>query len=233
MNSELILAIVIIGGAAAVIFFLMRHRQKQKAANMTIGARVNELREQPSRRHIAPRGTNIWIEDGAECPDSVMTAFENGIENAFEKAACRGYTRQLNFSDHNIAVMRSHENDSQGFPAYRLPCQNYCGSVYDKGGYVLAAGQMVFVGTPYGNWVAIPQHTVTQLEHAETIADYETEHVILAWNDGDEFERTKTHGDGTGHPIIPLCPGTTSFVKLAEVGIVSGHADNRCMLLTR
>lgn len=232
MNNELIWAILIFGGLAAVVLFLLWRRKKEKEANRTIGKRVVDLSNQPDRRRTASLGTNIWLEDDAACSESVMRAFENGLAHAFEKAACRGYTRALNHSDYNIAVLKSHENDSQGFPAYRLPCQNYCGSVYDKGGYILAAGQMVFVGTPYGNWIAIPEHTVQQLEHAETIAEYEAEHVILAWNDGAEFERTKTHGDGTGHPIIPACPSSGLIVK-ADRSFTAGHADGYCLLLTK
>lgn len=234
MNNEVFWAILIFGGLAGVIGFLLWRRHRQKLANRTIGRRVFDLSKEPDRRRIAPTGANIWVEDGAECPAPVMTAFEVGLANAFEKAACRGYTRAINHSDYNIAVLKSNEKDSQGFPAYRLPCQNYCGTVYDKGGYILAAGQMVFVGTPYGNWIAIPEHTVSQLEHAQTIAEYEAEHIILAWNDGEEFERTKTHGDGTGHPIIPACPGTPEFTKFyGGQKIVSGHADGYCLLLTK
>lgn len=195
--------------------------------------RVLEISADERNLRIGPLGTRFWVEDGATLPGAVINAIESGLTDAFERAGCVGYPRQRSHADHNVAILRSHENDSQGFPAYRLPAGPYTGTEFDKGGYILVAGEMVAAGNPYGNWIAIPEHTSFQTEHARTIADYETEHVLLAWNDGDEFERTKIHGQGTGHPIIPSCPGEFRPRGLAEIGLVSGRGGDYCALLTK
>ena len=93
------------------------------------------------------------------------------------------------------------EPDSDGNPCYRLPVGEYKDTEFDKGGYILVAGQVISVGQD-ANIIALPEHR-DRFAHLELVAGYEAEHVELAWFDGDEYERTKYHGSGVGHPIIP------------------------------
>ena len=213
-----------------VLAFRFRNRKPKYVSTLR---RVLTVAGDAGNLRIGPLGTRFWIEPGARLPVEVMGAMEQGLTNAFERAGCVGYQRQRSHADYNIAILRSLENDSQGYPAYRLPAGPYTGTEFDKGGYILVAGEMASVGEPYGNWIAIPEHTTLQLGHAETIADYEAEHILLAWNDGDEFERTKIHGQGTGHPAIPPCPGEYRVMQFAAIGLHSGRGAEYCAILTK
>lgn len=157
-------------------------------------------------KSASPRGVQVWAQDGTTITAEDLDAIERGFEKTFIKSRCRGYKSQLHHSDYIVAILKAADTDSDGNPAYRLPAGPYAGTIYDKGGYILVAGQMVFVGQPYGNVIAIPDHSFN-FDHMARVAEYEAEHVILAWNDPDEFERTKIH-IGNSHPIIPNCPDT-------------------------
>lgn len=161
-------------------------------------------------KSASPKGVQIWAQDGTTVTAEDMDAIERGFERTFIKSRCRGYNRQLNHSDYIVAILKGTDLDSEGNPAYRVPAGPYAGTIYDKGGYILVAGQMVFVGQPYGNVIALPDST--NFDHMALAAEYEAEHVILAWNDGDEFERTKIH-IGNSHPIIPNCPDKPTAEK--------------------
>lgn len=224
--------IAIMAAGFGVWLFLRLRSSKPERLPWTF-PRVMRFWDDERNLVIGPLGTRFWVEPGAQITQAVMNAMESGMTDAFERAACRGYTRQLEHHFHNIAILKSHETDSQGYPAYRLPCSQYCGTVFDRGGYVLVAGEYLAAGQPYGNWVAIPEHTAGQLGHAQAIADYETEHVLLAWNDGAEFERTLTHTADAGHPIIPACPGVSRLVSIAEIGLEGRAGQRGCMILTR
>lgn len=150
------------------------------------------------------RGFTLWLEDGVSEPDT--DAITAGLHATFEKARCKGYTQALSLSDYIIAIVHSAPS-SDGTPCYKIPAGVYTGSEYDKGGYILVAGQMLTVGEPYGNIIVIPDHKGQFTEHLSLVAEFEAEHVVLAYNDGEEFERTKVHGNGQGHPIIPDCDG--------------------------
>lgn len=56
-----------------------------------------------------------------------------------------------------------------------------------------------------GTIPAIPEHRGVKSDHLALVTSFEIEHIVLAWNSADEYERTKTHGIGTGHPIIAEC----------------------------
>lgn len=234
--SEWVWAVLAFGGLAVVIWYLLRRKQKAKEARMPIEWRVEQIRKDQRNLRVTPHGLRIWTEPGASCPAAVEQAMTRGMEFTFEKGRCRGYTERMTLGDFNVVILRSTENDSQGFPAYRLPCAQYCGTEYDKGGYILAAGQILFTaGSPIGMWILIPEHTSGQTDHAATIAEYETEHGVLGFNDGAEYERTKTHGSGEGHPIIPSCPGTFAPMKLADAGIGEQlrYGTKGCVILAK
>lgn len=223
---------ITIVGMAIAFAWLIWYRNRGPKYVPTL-RRVLEIAADPENMRTGKLGTRFWVEPGAALTEAVMDAMERGLTNTFRRAGCVGYGRQLNHAEHNIAILRSLENDSQGYPAYRLPAGPYTGTEFDKGGYILVAGETVAVGNPYGNWIAIPEHRPSQIGHAELIADFETEHVILAWNDGDEFERTKIHGQGTGHPIIPPCPGELRPLSLAMIDMHSGRGVEYCAILTK
>jgi hypothetical protein len=135
---------------------------------------------------------------GEPVSHSQKVAVENGLLTAFEKARCRGYSKNLELSDYTVRFMVG-GIDSDGNPALKIPCGDYCGTTWDKGGFILIAG-MVQDGE-----IVLPVHNDMTLPHLAQITEYEAEHIILKANDKREYERTKVHGYGTGHPIILNC----------------------------
>lgn len=197
MSQFYIILLISIGLAALVAWLYLRRKR-----NRPIAARVFAI----TNKTTGISGLEVWLEDGANISVDDLPAIETGLERTFEKARCRGYTLALSLSDYIVAIVKG-EPDSDGNPCYRIPAGVYAGTVYDKGGYILVAGQMLTAGEPYGNIIVIPEHNGQRLDHLALVAEFEAEHVVLAYNDGDEFERTKVHGNGTGHPIIPNCSG--------------------------
>ncbi len=192
----MVLAVIV---PAVIIYFIFRRKKQPDLMKRTF-AITNKI--------TTSLGTKVWVEDGAEIPS--YAAIHAGLEACFEKARCKGYTGALSPSDYTIAVLKAaEERSSDGMPALAIPAGEYAGTIYDKGGYILIAGQMLQADHEDGNIIAIPEHSRAEAEltHLALIVDFEAEHIILAYNDGDEFERTKFHGGGISHPIIPLCSG--------------------------
>jgi len=189
MTQLLVIFAIII--AIVVVVILLRKKKVE-----TIENRVFKLDD----AFVTELGVRIRKEPGVSVPLSACIAIEQGIQ-ATQKRTRRKYGTSLNLTDYIVAVVRG-ERDSDGNPSYGLPAGPYAGSEYDKGGYILVAGQMLTAGAPYGNIIVLPEHT-DNFEHMQRAAEYEAEHVELAWWDGDEFEATKIHGQGKGHPIIP------------------------------
>ncbi len=155
---------------------------------------------------ITPGGVHIRLESGTQLSAAGEDAIDRGITDTLEKVQC-AYGRSNELSSYTVAILQA-EPDSNGDPAYKVPCGPGCGyegTEYDKGGYILAAGQYIAAGTPFGNVIALPEH-VGKEEHLRRVAGYEAEHVELAWFDGFKFLATQVHGPTTGHPLIPECP---------------------------
>lgn len=170
-----------------------------------------------NRTTVTPKGAKVWIENGATVSAEDLTAIDLGLTRAFSKSACKGWANDLALTHaaYTVAVLNASDRDSQGNPAYRVGCAQYCGSEYDKGGYILVAGQMAATGLPYGNIIMIPDPASDRLEYAANGTEYEAEHVILSWFDGDLFEASKTHGGGYGHPIWSCTAGLKSAQRNA------------------
>lgn len=209
MSEFQIVLIICIGFAALVAWLYLRRKRIPSIEDRVFGI---------TNKTTDISGMQVWLENGANVTGTDLTAIELGFNRTFEKARCRAYQRALSLSDYIVAIVKG-EPDSDGNPCYRIPAGVYAGTVYDKGGYILVAGQMLTVGEPYGNIIVIPEHNGQNLDHLALVAEFEAEHVVLAYNDPDEFERTKVHGDGTGHPIIPNCPGElrASTVRIAFI----------------
>lgn len=211
MNYIIIFSLV---GFGMLVLFLYLRKRKTSG----IWDRVFAIKNKSNR------GFTLWLEDGCAEPDA--EAIKAGMTRTFVKSACRGYDRPFNFSDYIIAIVRS-EPSTDGTPCYRIPAGQYAGSEYDKGGYILVAGQCLTIGEPYGNIIVIPDHKGQFTEHLSLVAEFECEHIVLANCDPDEYERTKTHGNGQGHPIIPNCDGLSeqSPIRLhhQDMFICGGH----------
>lgn len=125
-----------------------------------------------------------------------LNAIDHGLNDLFAVARKNGYRRHLNYSDYTIYIAR---DDVHGdTPGIAVGAAQYRGSVYDRGGYIYAAGMVIdfpsssfIVAEPKGNFDSI-----------SNIVRYEGEHIVLFYNDRQRFEETKDHSRGGGHPIL-------------------------------
>ena len=130
-----------------------------------------------------------------------LRAIDEGLRNLFSVARKSGYNRKLNYSDYTIFIARAdrtRNSSGQYSPGIAVGAAQYAGSVYDKGGYVYAAG-MVLGYNPAA--FVIAEHT-GNLQGVSDIVRYEGEHIILYHNDRRLYNQTADHSQGGGHPIL-------------------------------
>ncbi len=130
-----------------------------------------------------------------------LKAIDEGLRNLFAVARKSGYNRKLNYSDYTIFIARADRTRSssgQYSPGIAVGAAQYAGSVYDKGGYIYAAG-MVLGYSPAA--FVIAEHT-ENLQGVSDIVRYEGEHIILYHNDRRLYNQTAEHSQGGGHPIL-------------------------------
>lgn len=217
---HILVAIAFVGTVAAILYLRKRKKDKNAWKESTFKRTVEILKKSPDQ--ITPGGIQIFYEKGV--PQDLDHAIcDRARENVFKKLECNGYTPNRAQHRPKIVVLNSILSPESRTPCYKIfiaPGNFYYGGPYDmeagKGQevdhYVLAAGEMVAAGEPYGDVIAIP-HPQGQAQFLENIVDYETEHIAYAFYDGDKYEQTKHHGAGAGHPIISPCvpTGETDF----------------------
>ncbi len=147
----------------------------------------------------SPRGTKVF---GVKKPSKAMLkAIDQGLTNLFAIARKNGYSKRLNYSDYTIFIANSDRNkDSQGnySPDIAVNAGQYKGSIYDKGGYIYAAG-IVVAFNPCA--FLIGEHT-KDFNRVSDVVRFEGEHLILFHNDKKRFLETQDHSKGGGHPIL-------------------------------
>jgi hypothetical protein len=146
-------------------------------------------------------GVKMSVEQGVSVSPAQMAAIDRGLGILLSKTRCR-YGRSQTLADYKVAVIVGVPG-SDGMPEFKVSCGVYCGGIYDKGGYVTAAGQVASVGSPYGNIIVVAAHVDTreQLEHLERVIGYEGEHGELAYWDGDFYKLTEIHTPEHPHPL--------------------------------
>ena len=130
-----------------------------------------------------------------------LRAIDEGLRNLFAVARKSRYNRKLNYSDYTIFIARAdrtRNSSGQYSPGIAVGAAQYAGSVYDKGGYIYAAG-MVLGYNPAA--FVIAEHT-GNLQGVSDIVRYEGEHIILYYNDRRLYNQTADHSQGGGHPIL-------------------------------
>ena len=146
-----------------------------------------------------PRGVNV-VARVAPRPE-VLQAIDNGFADLFAAAARKGYRSRLNFRDYTVFIGRAdrtRDSSGQYSPDIAVNAGQYAGSVYDKGGYVFAAG-MVLAFTPSA--FVIAEHE-RDWQRISNVVRYEGEHLILYHNDRRLYSQTADHSRGGGHPIF-------------------------------
>jgi hypothetical protein len=146
-----------------------------------------------------PRGARVYSVSRPRA--EALRAIDSGLTQLFEIARRHGYRQGLSYADYTIFIGRAdRQRDSAGAysPDIAVGAAQYAGSVYDKGGYVYAAG-MVLSMEPAAFLIA--EHE-SNFERIANVARYEGEHIILYHNDRALYSRTYDHSRGGGHPIL-------------------------------
>ncbi len=146
-----------------------------------------------------PRGARVYSVNRAR-PEA-LRAIDSGLAELFDIARRHGYSRGLSYADYTVFIGRADRNrDSAGAysPDIAVGAAQYAGSVYDKGGYVYAAG-MVLSMAPGAFLIAEHDRDFGRISN---VARYEGEHIILYHNDRRLYQQTYDHSRGGGHPIL-------------------------------
>ena len=132
---------------------------------------------------------------------TVLAAIDKGLADLFAVARKNGYNKRLNYSDYSIFIARpdrTKNTDGNYSPDIAVSAAQYAGSVYDRGGFIYAAG-MVISNDPCAFLIA--EHT-KEFAGVSEIVRYEGEHLVLYHNDRNRYNATADHSKGGGHPIL-------------------------------
>ena len=146
-----------------------------------------------------PRGARVYA---IRRPSAdTLRAIDGGLSELFTVARRHGYSARLNYADYTIFIARADRTtDSAGAysPDIAVGAAQYAGSVYDKGGYVYAAG-MVLSNQPCAFIIAEHEQ---EFGRVSNVARYEGEHLVLYHNDRRLYQKTADHSRGGSHPIL-------------------------------
>jgi len=146
-----------------------------------------------------PRGVRVYSVSRPR-PEA-LRAIDSGLTELFDIARRHGYQQRLNFADYTVFIGRAdRQRDSSGAysPDIAVGAAQYAGSVYDKGGYVYAAG-MVLSMEPAAFLIGEHERDFGRIAN---VARYEGEHIILYHNDRRLYSQTYDHSRGGSHPIL-------------------------------
>lgn len=131
----------------------------------------------------------------------MLNAIDKGLDDLFAIAKKYNYNSRTKHSEYVIFIAKPDRlNDSSGnyVPNFAIPVQQYAGTDYDKGGYMYAAG-MVLWATPCAFMIA--KHD-KKFEQVSEVVRFEGEHLILYHNDRKRYNETADHSKGGSHPIL-------------------------------
>jgi hypothetical protein len=221
-----LIALGFVAGITAFILWRKSAKKKADAWKMPVETRAFRIMDSVTPI-VTPNGHQVYFEEGADPSAFSLAACDRGIEYTNKKSECIGYPVDRS-QHHNSIVVFNSIPDSLGDPAYKVyigTLSPYYGSEWDKEAgkgeevdhYILAAGQTVAVGEPFGDIMVIPHHSGKEA-HLETVVGFEREHMDLSWYDGFKFEDTKYHLTG-GHPLIEDTCGSDFLPKPAFKGL--------------
>ncbi len=145
------------------------------------------------------KGANVYA---LKRPNTeTLNAIDRGLTELFAVARKNRYRKNLNYRDYTIYIGKADRvRDAQGqySPDIAVAAAQYAGSVYDKGGYIYAAGIVVALNP---SAFLIAEHT-KNFERISTAVRYEGEHLVLFHNDRRRYAATTDHSKGGGHPIL-------------------------------
>lgn len=201
MDTAIIITSAIIIGA--IIFIILK---KTVFKPKSVGERLNDLLKTLTVR-VETEKHGIPVFGQKQFPKEFYAAIDDGFDYLLEVAAEKGYTQGLEPSKRAILVFpseRDYNSDGVYAPSFKVFIDKndpYWGSQYDKGGYILAAEQVLNLEEDIH---AVAEYTKNWNELA-LASFYGHEHEVLYKNDRQKYEETKTHLTG-GHPITGYVP---------------------------
>ncbi|HEX8289957.1 MAG TPA: hypothetical protein VF556_18390 [Pyrinomonadaceae bacterium] len=183
--------------AFVLIAVFSQYAAAQDRAVINEAQRITNDRFTVSMR--TPKGALVYAVNRPN--ERMLAAIDDGLKNLFALARKNNYSRRTNYSDYTIFIARAdrlQDYKLQYSPDIAVGAAQYAGTIFDKGGYIYAAG-MVISFNPCA--FVIAEHT----KHYERVSDvvrYEGEHLILYHNDRRLFNQTADHSKGGGHPIL-------------------------------
>ena len=185
---------------AAAVLWGMVNSQPVVAQNARVRAEATRITGDTFAVSVrTQQGANVYAVKQPSA--SVLKAIDQGLTDLFAVARKNGYSRRLNYSDYTVYIGRADRTtDYQGqySPDIQIPVAQYAGTVFDKGGYMYAAGMVISL-EPCAFVMA--EHT-KDLQRISNVVRYEGEHLVLYHNDRPRFEATKDHSRGGTHPIL-------------------------------
>ena len=182
----------------AIAFFL----QSSSVNAQNVSAIANAERISGDHFSVTARTPKGAVVYGVNEPNAIMlSTIDDGLTDLFAVARKNGYRRNLNYSDYTIFIAKPDRlKDAEGkySPDIAVGAAQYAGSIYDKGGYIYAAGMVVSLSP--GAFL-IAEHT-KELNRVRDIVRFEGEHIVLYANDRKRFLATQDHSKGGGHPIL-------------------------------
>lgn len=195
--------IVVIAVVVYVIWSRNKRKEELRKRNTILSVYTDKMEK-------TPKGVTVASRDGVS--DAMKNIIDQSLDDVFEDAQkyaqSRGmtYTNKMTHSEYTIYVLPDCvPSPEQKVPSFRLRADDYDGTVFDQDptpgvGYILASEYV------------IPNHSggtagfviCNSLEYAYNSVRYGAEHTIYEFNDSSEYERTKFHGNGISHPIIPM-----------------------------
>lgn len=146
-----------------------------------------------------PKGAKIF--SVTQPSSKMLAAIDRGLADLFAVSRKNNYTKRTNYTDYTIFIAKADRtlDVSKNYsPDIAVGAAQYAGSVYDKGGFVYAAG-MVLAYTPSAFIIA--EHT-KEFSRVSDVVRYEGEHLVLYHNDRAFYNKSADHSKGGGHPIL-------------------------------
>jgi hypothetical protein len=146
-----------------------------------------------------PRGAAVY--SAVPVSRQMLAAIDRGLTDLFAAARRNGYSRHLAHAHYTIFIGNADRiTDSSGrySPDIAVGAAQYAGTVYDRGGYIYAAG-LVMGNNPAAFVIA---HHDRNLDRVSDVVRYEGEHIVLFHNDRKRYQVTADHSQGGGHPIL-------------------------------
>lgn len=182
------------------VIFVFGVSQLHLAQNRTVLNQAQKITGDVFRvAATTPRGAQVYAVNRPNA--KTLAAIDDGLTNLFALARKNNYRRRLNYSDYTIYIARpdrTQDSNRQYSPDFAVGAAQYAGTVYDKGGYIYAAG-MVVSNEPCSFIIA--EHA-KNFERVAEVVRYEGEHLVLYHNDRRRYHQTADHNLGIEHPIL-------------------------------